>query len=630
MPSIDRDAPRSAARRLRVRYITALTVLAVLVGAGHLYGVRASGNDDQARLINIAGRQRMLSQAIARRVAEVAMAVECGNRAAAPVDELGRDIEDFEASHAAIRWGDRAFGLTGHNSPAALALLDQLEADRQALVACARDVLATVEQPGSAGTAGVYAAASGVRASADAFLPRMHALVGLYEGEADAARAMVERLHLVLLLLTGAALLIEALFVFEPSVRLIRRQMTAIVGHRRIAEEALATKERFLANISHEIRTPLSAILGYVELARREGEKDPEQRREHLAIVQRNGEHLLALINDILDLAKFNAGKMPVRRATISPVEVVADVVSTLRGTAAQKSLRLDAIFEGPIPETIEADALRVRQALMNLVGNALKFTDTGSVRVVVRCERDGMLAFDVADTGPGLTEDEQGRIFSAFSQADEGVTRRHGGTGLGLTLTQRIAEALGGSVSVRSTPGQGSVFTLRIQPGATGRLRLVPGLTFDEPTRSTEDFPSLEGLDIVLAEDGEDNRRLIAHLLRTAGARVHLATHGREAINLLHRLPDCHLVLMDMHMPVLDGPAATKELREVGGRGARVPIVALTAAALPEDRAIFARAGCDDFLSKPVDRGLLLRTCRTWARTGRDGLAGPGTSAAA
>ncbi len=618
MPLIDRDAPKTAARRLRVRYLIALTVLGLLVSAGHLYGVRASGNDDQARLINIAGRQRMLSQAIARRVAEVAMAVECGDRALAPIDELRRDIDDFEAAHAAIRFGDEAFGLTGHNSPDALARLDRLEPDRAALIASARDVLATVELGREVGAAGVYAAAAGVRASADAFLPQMHALVGLYEAEAETARAAVERLHLMLLVLTALALLTEAVVVFEPSVRLIRRQMTAIVGHRRIAEEALSTKERFLANMSHEIRTPLTAILGYVDLAQREGEADPEKRREHLAIVQRNGEHLLGLINDILDLAKFNAGKMPVRRATISPVEVVAEVMSTMRATATQKSLRLEAMFDGLVPETIEADALRVRQALMNLVGNALKFTDAGSVRVVVRYERDGLLAFDVVDTGPGMTEEQRGRIFSAFCQADDGVERRHGGTGLGLTLTQRIAEALGGDVGVASSPGEGSVFTLRIHPGDTGRLRLVPGLTFEDRAVAFEQFPSLDGFVIVLAEDGEDNRRLIAHLLEAAGAEVHTATHGGEAIDLVERLPSCDLVLMDMHMPVLAGPAATRELREGSGRGRAVPIVALTAAALPEDRAIFTQAGCDDFLSKPVDRRLLLQTCRKWASGGR------------
>jgi PAS domain S-box-containing protein len=382
------------------------------------------------------------------------------------------------------------------------------------------------------------------------------------------------------------------------------------------ARAASDAKSEFLANMSHEIRTPMTAILGYADLLGDELRGYPRA-AEWLEIIRRNGGHLLNVINDILDLSKIEAGKMAVERIACSPCQVVADVASLMRARATEKRLSFDIEYRGAVPETIASDPTRLRQILMNLVGNALKFTQTGGVRVAVQLEHpvdEGAsvrLRFDIIDTGIGLSRDHQQNLFEPFTQADTSTTRRFGGTGLGLTISRRLAELLGGDIAVESTLGRGSTFSVTIDPGPLAGVRLIEPSEALVPatpvvtTAATD--PVLRGR-VLLAEDGPDNQTMISLILHRAGADVTLAETGQQAVDKALAARDAgapfDLILMDMQMPELDGYAAATELRRRGYTGA---IAALTAHAMAGDRERCLAAGCDDFATKPIVRRALV-----------------------
>ena len=393
------------------------------------------------------------------------------------------------------------------------------------------------------------------------------------------------------------------------------------------AEHANAAKSRFLANMSHEIRTPMTAILGFAEILGSSIEccdKCPErsaclkrvENREHVRTICRNGRHLLGLINDILDLSKIEAGKMDMESVACSAVGIVEEVVSLMRVRAVEKGLSLHARYEFPLPQTILSDGAKVRQVLMNLVGNAVKFTHKGHVELVARYVGDvpggrASIVFEVKDTGIGMTPEQIGRLFQPFAQADSSTTRQFGGTGLGLAISKRLAEALGGGIDVQSRPGEGSAFSFTMEA-----VLPKPALMLNDLSEAA--LPSGGGRPlcptttlrgrVLLAEDGPDNRMLICTILRNAGAEVATAVNGRLAVQkaLSARAGGTpyDAILMDMQMPETDGYEATRQLRRAGYDG---PIIALTAHAMSEDRGKCLAAGCDDYATKPVDRASLL-----------------------
>jgi len=390
---------------------------------------------------------------------------------------------------------------------------------------------------------------------------------------------------------------------------------------RRAAQEASRLKSEFLAHTSHEIRTPMTALVGYTELL---GDPDlsPAERAEGLATVRRNGEHLMTIVNDILDLSKIESGRMTIERMACSPFALVAEVAAVLRPRAAHDGLDVEVGYRSPLPETIETDPTRLRQILLNLVGNAIKFTPRGSVRLEVGPVEDTRLCFEVIDTGIGLDAEQQARLFTAFSQADASTTRRFGGTGLGLAISKRLAGMLGGDLRVRSVPGEGSTFTLTIDVGSLAGVRLLDRppevrAAAERPEPSADERQALRGR-ILLAEDGLDARRLLARHLRAAGAEVETAENGLVACELALRAAEAgapyDLILMDMQMPELDGYAAAARLRAAGYRG---PIVALTAHAMEDERARCLGAGCDGFATKPILRRTLIEVARAYLAPG-------------
>ncbi len=408
----------------------------------------------------------------------------------------------------------------------------------------------------------------------------------------------------------------------------------------RVAQELeITTRSRtmFLANMSHEIRTPMTAILGFMDVLLDDGAEADERRRLAKAI-RTNSEHLLAIINDVLDLTKIEAGGMTVSPGPVDPLQVVADAVTALQPSAREKGLDLHVVVEAPVPVSIATDAHRLRQILMNLVGNAIKFTRHGGIRVAVRMADSAptprvdpdpadapaatsRLRIMVTDTGLGMDQAQQARIFQPFLQADASTTRRFGGTGLGLAISRRLARLLGGDITVRSEPGHGSTFMVEIGTGPVVGVAMTDRMPADRDAGSTVAPTETGAMHVLLAEDGVDNQRLIAHHLRRAGMTVTVADNGVEALELTlaaTRVGSAFdAVLMDMQMPEMDGYEATQRLRAAGWKGR---IIALTAHAMSGDRERCLAAGCDDYLTKPIDRQALLRAVQGGAPSAHEG----------
>ncbi len=382
---------------------------------------------------------------------------------------------------------------------------------------------------------------------------------------------------------------------------------------RQDAESANDAKSEFLANMSHEIRTPMTAILGFADVLL--GNVEESDITAAAITIKRNGQYLLELINDILDLSKIEAGKFQVERITCSPSKVVSEVASLMNVRAEAKGLPLEVELDGAIPATITCDPTRLRQILINLVGNAVKFTETGSVRMVVRLLQDddspSHLQFDIVDTGIGMTQQQATKLFQPFTQADTSTAHKFGGTGLGLTISKRLAEMLGGDITISSVAGRGSTFSLVVETGDLENVDYIDDI--DSRTAEVvvaETAAPHTSLDcrILLAEDGPDNQRLISFVLRKAGADVTIAENGKiahdQALSAQEAGTPFDVILMDMQMPVMDGYEATGKLRKAGYHG---PIIALTANAMAGDAEKCLQAGCDDYNPKPIDRERLI-----------------------
>lgn len=400
------------------------------------------------------------------------------------------------------------------------------------------------------------------------------------------------------------------------------------------AQQASRAKSEFLANMSHEIRTPMTAIIGFTELLRTEGDitKAPPARIEAIDTVNRNANYLLFLLNDILDLSKIEAGHLEIEADNCDLPGLIDDVAKLMETRTVVKSLQLDVETASDVPDTIFTDSYRLRQILLNLLGNAVKFTHQGMVRLVVsRKKRAGeeRILFEIVDTGIGIPQEKIEHIFDPFTQADSSTSRKFGGTGLGLCISRKLARMLGGELYVESELGVGSIFTLSIpcsivhndHPTKTScrcAKTLKEKSTVAEGSSSPKVEPS-ENLTldchVLIVDDGLDNRRLLSAFLRKAGARVTQCEDGLSAYEriLMERKEGSEaaadpvdLVLMDMQMPVMDGYQATEKLRQIDYDR---PVIAITANAMKKDRDKCLEAGCDDYLTKPINRSTLIKT---------------------
>ena len=377
---------------------------------------------------------------------------------------------------------------------------------------------------------------------------------------------------------------------------------------------ASEAKSSFLANMSHEIRTPLTAIIGFAE-ASLDSDQSPEERLGAFRTIVRSGKHLLQIINDILDLSKVEADKLEVERIPLSPFQIIADVESIVRMQALDKGLDFKIKYDFPLPSKIESDPIRLKQILINLCSNAIKFTHCGRVQINLNCNSDEqLLRFSVIDSGIGLNKEQITKIFSAFTQADSSTTRKYGGTGLGLSLSKRLAEMLGGTLEVISEPDIGSRFDLIVATGSLQNIKLVRAVSeisvSQEIVVAQVERNSLMG-EVLLAEDTIDNQNLLSMYLRKMGANVTIVENGKLAVEAALQ-NEYDMICMDMQMPVMDGITAVSLLRE---KGYKRPIIALTANAMNEDRVRCLQAGCNDFVTKPVDRTRLYNVTKSYLR---------------
>jgi len=376
---------------------------------------------------------------------------------------------------------------------------------------------------------------------------------------------------------------------------------------RRFAEHANEVKTAFLANMSHEMRTPLNGIAGAATLLAQT--ENAEEKRELLAVIDASVAAMSRLTNDILDYAKLNAGTLKLQLVELTFPDLIAEVFATVQSMAAPKSLQLLFSHGATAQTSLLGDRDRIKQVLTNLVTNAIKFTNSGSVNVDFSCKRINekleLACLQVTDTGIGIAEEDLKRLFEPFTQIDNSSTRRYAGAGLGLAISRQLVNLMGGSIDVFSSPGQGSCFRVE--------LPLLHGKAMQRPLPAGE-LPTLHG-SVLLVEDNATNRLVAQKMLRSVGLDVVTAEDGAEALQLFPSR-EFDLVLMDWHMPVMDGLEATRLIRAMTGHGATVPIIALTANVMDDQREQCLNAGMNDVLNKPISRDMLIGMLLQWLKS--------------
>lgn len=590
---------------LRARYRLALGLVAVLaiaafIGLNYLLHLQQA----DASRINEAGRQRMLSQ----RIPALANLVVQGQRPGEVQrarEELQRAIREMDYNHHGLVYGDpaREWPAVEQGSELDRLYFGPAALDRhvETFLDDARAVAAVPSDPAALERLN--------RSTAGSLLPDLHQAVLLNVQASEARTEALRRGEAGLLALTLGLLALEALLIFRPASQLLERSLVKMAQEQELlltrerenaallerTQLALKARKEFMATMSHEVRTPLNAVLGMAELLG-ETSLDAEQ-YQMVRVIRESGEGLLGVLNDILDMAKLDAGRMELEHIAYSPEELLQGVGALMRG--ALKSDRVTLRVEGvALPKQLKGDPQRIRQVLLNLVGNAVKFTRQGEVSVTALWAQD-RLRVEVRDSGIGISEEAQRALFEPFVQGEMGTSRRFGGTGLGLAICKRLLDLMGGRLELQSTLGVGSCFSFEIP---------APIAAAASPVRVVTDSVALPAR-VLVVDDNPVNVMVVQRMLKQLGVDSEVAEHGRQALERAGR-SQFDLVLMDCHMPEMDGYEATRRLHK---SQPALPIVALTAGLTPEEQEACWSSGMDAILAKPVSMEKLRAELGRW-----------------
>lgn len=582
MNGVPLDRPTS---RLTWLYIAALTAVAVLSLTGQMLVQRSLRQQrGDSTIVNLAGRQRMLSQKLTKAALAWNYATQPEDRAERS-EEIRSTLSLWQRTHHGLQYGDSELSLVANRSPTVVAQFEKLQPIFEEMVVAAEHLLAATDKAQQQQQLNILLACE------PQFLASMDAVVFQLDREAQTRVARLQQIEWLLLTLALLVLVCEGYLVFRPAVQRIRQAAQELQVAKEAAESANEQKTRFLATISHELRNPLHAILGNAELAL--GLPLVTQQRNYVATINESAQSLLQLVNDLLDFACIQAGKLRVQLSPFDLRSVVQRCAAMVQPLAHRKGLRFTT--ELPLGElVVQGDALRVQQVLLNLLGNAVKFTDEGQIRLNV-VKQENVLRIEIKDTGPGIPAAMQQTIFAAFTQVDGSTRREFSGVGLGLAISVGLVELMQGRIGLESEPARGSCFWFEL------------ALSSDSPQRVESTVPANQvaegtGCRVLVAEDDAVNRRLLADFLQVLGHQVVLAADGSEASEF-YAAGQFDLVLLDWHMPQIDGLDLARQIRklEADSQRPRVPLIAISAAAAIAETQQAHEAGVDEVLLKPI-----------------------------
>lgn len=616
------DSQRVRRSISRFRKLTLVSVAIIMViNFFMVHRITSVLDHGSATKINESGRMRMLSQRIRSTAYEIHVAVETGQWDL--LDDLQAELIESRTSlenNYESLYGNRApVDFFPHATTTERDQVRSIVLPYTRLIDTAKELekltlnsIRTAPYVNDLNRSRIRASMEEIRDTQALFIPRMDTIVSLYEQRSGMEIDESSRQARIGLFLLASLLGAMVLFIIEPTILIVRRQLRELDLSNRRERKAVSVRWRLLTNMGHEFRTPMNAILGFTELLNDNSLSVPE--RERLSgSIHESARHLEKLIETMLDMSAIESGQLRVNPTSVRLSDVLSPCIDRAQTDAIASGLELKTNLDSSCDSLIMTEPKRLAQ----IIDNAIKFTPKGSIAIDARIEEldsCNEIIIDISDTGIGISPDQTEHIFDAFHQAQNTLTREFGGSGLGLSFARDLAHALNGDISVQSELGLGSTFTLRFQTP-----RHVAEVTPDQSQTEQPDLPAmLENARLLVVDDAKDNRVLLQHFLKRTGARIEFAYDGQQAI---HRINESissadpyAIVLMDMQMPVLDGYNATMLLRE---SGFDAPIIAITAHALDGDREQCLDAGCDEYLSKPVNRKALIETCERLLSTG-------------
>ena len=603
--------------RFRKLAIGSAAFVAILAAA-MIFSVISVLDATTANKINITSKQRLLSQQILTNAITIDHAIQTENWDALEpaLSTLQQSTQDIQEAHLFLSKFVHKTNTTQEHAKAEQEALAEISLPYQSIIKSAVElnkltisIIRRSPYIDQLTLDRVTAAKDEITQAHAIFLPGIEKIVLLeeqkYESEIDQSITYA-KVGMVILLGVLAA---NILFIIEPTFLIIRRQLQELDKATRQAARSDAVRWRLLSNMGHEFRTPMNTIVGFTDLLAEESLSESERARLTKSICD-SSTQLTHLIETMLDMSAIESGQLRTVNEPCNIHQAIEKICNNTAPLAKAKKLKLNLNIDQSCPTQIETDPKRLEQIIYNLVDNAIKFTDIGQVDIsatLIDTPSTQALQIKVTDTGIGIKPEDQQSIFELFTQSDDNLTRSFGGAGLGLTVSRELAHALNGDIAVESTPGQGSTFTLTIALNQTPQQSTSLNITANtKPTQA-----SLESIKLLIVDDAKDNRILLEHILKRTRATIELAHDGQQAIDTINAAIENQspfdLILMDMQMPVLDGYHATVQLRE---QGITTPIIALTAHALDGDREHCLDAGCDEYMTKPLNKEALIKAC--------------------